>query len=60
LQSPAPAAPLDSAGCPPDSLLRAAVLNADEAVAAHIAGCAHCRDVYLCALGDAAPALRGH
>jgi hypothetical protein len=38
-------------GCPPDFLVRAAVLQTDEPVLAHVAGCPHCMNIYMGALG---------
>ena len=39
-------------GCPPDLLLRAAVLSMDEPILAHIGNCRHCTDIYMAALGS--------
>jgi hypothetical protein len=37
--------------CPPDLLVRAAVLTPSEPVLSHIAGCLHCTNIYRGALG---------
>jgi hypothetical protein len=46
----APPNPAD--GCPPDFLVRAAVLETDEPVLSHIARCGHCMNIYMGALGN--------
>jgi hypothetical protein len=37
--------------CPPDLLVRAAVLTPSEPILSHIAGCLHCTNIYHGALG---------
>jgi len=37
--------------CPPDILLRAAVLQTDDAVLSHVVRCGRCMNLYLGALG---------
>ena len=39
-------------GCPPDFLVRAAVLKTDEPILSHIAECRHCTNIYMGALGS--------
>ena len=46
-----PALPNRTVGCPPDVLLRAAVLETDEAVLSHVVRCGRCMNLYLGALG---------
>ena len=38
-------------GCPPDFLVRAAVLRMAEPILSHVAECPHCMNVYMGALG---------
>jgi hypothetical protein len=46
-----PALPHDTETCPPDFLVRAAVLEADEPVLFHVARCGRCMNTYMGALG---------
>lgn len=38
--------------CPPDFLVRGAVLNTDELILSHIAKCRRCSGIYMAALGS--------
>jgi len=42
-------------GCPPDLLIRSAVLEPNEAVQAHLSRCSRCTRVYFAALGSKRP-----
>jgi hypothetical protein len=50
-----PEVPRAVSECPPDWLIRSAVLQPGEAIHRHLAGCPRCMSVYCCALGAERP-----